>query len=173
MRPEAKRERLLVEELAGEAVVYDLDSDTVHRLDQRAYQVWRSCDGSHTAEMIASAMHDEQPGEHSAADCLAVVEAAIYQLLEAGLLLAGEQERASAKRGPTRRDLLAKAGAAGGLILVYSIAAPTPAMAASPDCGAKPEADSPCFWTCTDGGWTCEGGGKCHTNSNNVCTTRD
>jgi hypothetical protein len=135
MNPKARTEGLLVEELDGEAVVYDLDTDMVHRLDRRAFQVWRSCDGHQTIEMIAKAMSGEQQGQPLAANRLAVVEAAVHQLQEAGLLLSAEKDEAIAKREPTRRQLLATAGtvsaAAGGLTLVQSIAAPTPAMAAS------------------------------------------
>lgn len=139
MRPTAKKEGLLIEELAGEALVYDLDNRMVHRLDQQAFQVWRSCDGHHTPEMIASTLTAEQHGEHLDADHLAVVETAVRQLRDAGLLLPLDEEDPSAKQPPTRRDLLARAGAlgaagaaGGALILVHSIAAPTPAMAASP-----------------------------------------
>jgi hypothetical protein len=201
MRPKAKTEGLLVEELGGEALVYDLDSRMVHRLDHRAFQVWRSCDGHHTIEMITTTMKEEQQGEHLAVDHLAVVEAAVHQLQEAGLLLSGEkEEKAGAKRRPTRRDLLARAAgtagaAVGGLILVHSIAAPTPAMAASPTPTPTPRpsptrtrippgtSDCPCTWTfipnlnAPGGQWQCGGpiappAGKCHgvPNDNGTIT---
>lgn len=172
MRPKAKTESLLIEEFAGEAVVYDLDSDLVHRLDRRAYQVWRSCDGRRSIEMIASAMKEEQQSEHPASDHLAVVQAAVHQLQEAGLLLSAGEKETSAKRMPTRRDLLAKAGtvgaAAGGLILVHSIAAPTPAMAAS----VERQSEDGCKWVQqTNGTWLCtnsRAGVQCIVEHNNV-----
>jgi hypothetical protein len=147
--PTARTDRLLVEELNGEALVYDLDSNIVHHLDHRATQVWRWCDGKTTEATIARRI-----GLEVTADSGGVVETALRQLQAAGLLLLAKD----AGRPLTRREMLTKVGKTAGVVatlqLVTSMAAPTPAMAAS--CGAKPGPETlHCRWICNDGKWGC------------------
>jgi hypothetical protein len=157
MKPKARTAGLLVEELGGEAVVYDLDSDKVHRLDRRAFQVWQACDGQRTIAVIAQTMSD---AAGDTADRLALVEVAVDQLQEAGLLLAQQENEQGPRRLPTRREMLTRTGRAGavvgGLVLVQTIAAPTPAMAASPPPSPGP-ADDTCSWSYRFGRFTCTG----------------
>src|SRR5947207_11051235 len=57
--PNARRERLIIEELEGETLVYDLDSHKAHSLNASAALVWRHCDGRTTVSDIARIMHNE------------------------------------------------------------------------------------------------------------------
>jgi hypothetical protein len=48
MTPLARQDDLMVEELADETVVYDVQRDKVHRLNRTAALIWRQCDGHTT-----------------------------------------------------------------------------------------------------------------------------
>jgi hypothetical protein len=167
MRPKARTAGLLVEELGGEAVVYDLDSDKVHRLDRRAFQVWQACDGQRTIAMIAQTISD---AAGDTADRLALVEVAVDQLQEAGLLVAQQENEQGARRPPTRREMLTRTGSAGafaGLAMIQTVTAPTPIMTAS-DTEPGPH-DEDCRWKWQippkQGQWTCWGT-NCRTKYN-------
>ncbi|HEV7808941.1 MAG TPA: PqqD family protein [Solirubrobacteraceae bacterium] len=156
MRPAAREEDLLVEIVDGEAIIYDLRSNDVHHLDERALAIWRACDGRTTIQQIANASVDAGS-----------VEPTLRALDAAGLL-----EQVGELR--SRRQLLVAGGVAAAMPIVATVAAPTPAMAASPKpCtkgtrGCVPGvADMGCEWTfvatcivCTagpedPGKWTC------------------
>ncbi len=153
IRPVARTENLLVEEVEGEVVLYDLDRDKAHCLNGAAAEVWRLCDGERTPKEMAEAMDDG--GNGLAED---VVWQGLSQLHRKGLL-------ASPQRLPqhiSRRELVQKASlwtAAGVLAIptIKSIVAPTPAHAASlaPDTCCQ-------YQSCTDtqvGCQTCVSGG--------------
>ena len=57
--PNARREGLIVEELAEETLVYDLDTHRAHSLNSSATLVWRHCDGRTSVSEMAQIMHDE------------------------------------------------------------------------------------------------------------------
>lgn len=52
--PHARTEGLIVQELADEVLVYDLDRDTAHCLNQTAALVWKYCDGKTTVTSMAA-----------------------------------------------------------------------------------------------------------------------
>jgi hypothetical protein len=144
MKPNARTEGLLVEELNGEAVIYDLETKIVHHLNRVAFSVWRCCDGKTTLEMIA-----RRTGTESEAADQTAVKVAVQQLQVAGLLLPANAEEGLR----TRRHLLTKGAAAG------AIAVPTPAMAASPPPPPGPNVGD-CFWQFQPnkpGNWVCTG----------------
>ena len=122
-QPLARSEDLIVEELGDEVLVYDSNSDTAHCLSPDAARVWRHCDGgtsieSLTAQVSLSAERVED----------ALHELERCELLKARPTLTGD--------GHTRRELglkVAKVGAAAAAMpLIVSVAAPSPAMAATP-----------------------------------------
>jgi hypothetical protein len=127
VRPLARDENLLIEEVDGEVVVYDLDRDEAHCLNDTAAHVWRLCDGKRSPQEISEAIGD--PGAPLGEE---VVWQALSQLHRRHLL-------ASPARLPqhiSRRDLARKAAlwtAAGVLALptIKSIVAPTSAHALS------------------------------------------
>src|SRR5919206_3923636 len=51
--PQARSENLIVEELDGEVLVYDIDRDRAHCLNSTAALVWKLCNGRRTPGDIA------------------------------------------------------------------------------------------------------------------------
>ena len=56
----ARHDRLVVEAVSDELVVYDLDRGTVHLLNPVAALVWKHCDGRTTVAQLASLLHAEE-----------------------------------------------------------------------------------------------------------------
>lgn len=130
MRIQARKDNLLVQNLDEEVVVYDQDTDQVHRLNGAAAVVWRSCDGKTTvADMAATlASETELPEDET------IIHHALKQFDKAGLLLEGVPALHDIER-ISRRRLIAKlsvgAGIAVLLPLVSSMVAPSPVYAQS------------------------------------------
>lgn len=122
MNPRSRQQGVLVQEVAGETLLYDLDRHRAHCLGPLLVEVWRSCDGRRTPAQIAQAV-ERRTGhpvdEHAMAVALRRLGRA--RLLEDG----GESVRL---RG--RRDLLKKAAGMAGLALV-SVTAPRASEAAT------------------------------------------
>ena len=123
-RPLAWTGQLVVEEIADEVMVYDRRNSQAHCLSSAAARVWRACDGRRTVGELSDALALEQQ----------IVRGALEELDDCGLLDRGP------RAGLTRREAtsrLAKMGAAAASApLIYSVAVPTPALAASP-CAAN------------------------------------
>lgn len=128
IKARARTERLVVQELPDETLVYDLDRDRAHCLNQTAAFVWRNCDGRTGAKEIASALANN--AGHQVDE--RVVWLAIDQLGRSHLLetIPPLPEHFS---GLKRREVIRALGlsAAVALPLVASIIAPTPAQAAT------------------------------------------
>lgn len=150
--PLARSDQLVVEPAGEELLVYDQRSDRAHCLSSTAALVWRTCDGRSTAEQISGAL---------ALD-VETVSRAIAELEACELL------ETPVTTGVTRREAtasLAKMGAAAATApLVYSITAPTPALAITE---ASCEAQTPggkCNITtscCSGSGHSCPSGCVC------------
>src|SRR5262245_16312355 len=52
-RPRPRSERLLVQELPDEVLIYDMERNDVHCLNGSAARVWALCDGERTVPEIA------------------------------------------------------------------------------------------------------------------------
>jgi DNA-binding transcriptional ArsR family regulator len=118
--PRARTDELVVEEVGDEVLVYDERTAAAHCLSGPAGAVWRACDGQTTIDEIAARIKLDHE----------TVVRALDQLEQCELLDVPEPA------GITRRDAtekLLKVGAAAAVAspLIYSIAAPTPALAAS------------------------------------------
>ncbi len=123
MKPRARRDGIIVQEVGNEAVVYDTARDRAHRLNAVAAAVWRHCDGSRSAVDLGSTLRAEglivDPG---------LVEVALVDLQQAHLLLADAAPDAAL----SRRELLTRLQLAAALApMVVSILAPVPAAAQS------------------------------------------
>ncbi len=57
--PKARKEKLIVKELADETLVYDLENDRAHCLNQTAASVWKHCDGKATVSELAALLEAE------------------------------------------------------------------------------------------------------------------
>jgi hypothetical protein len=165
MKPEARRDGLVVKEVADEVLVYDLEAHRAHCLNRTAAVVFKHCDGRTSVAQIANHVRREMDAPADEA----VVWLALDQIEKAGLL----QERVVPRSGParySRREVMRRVGVAGGLAvlvpMVTSILAPTPVEAAATcvnDCSGQTNgtpcsltAPSNCFCTCNAN--VCEGG---------------
>jgi Coenzyme PQQ synthesis protein D (PqqD) len=107
------RKNVLVRELEDEVLMYDLESERAHCLNQTAAIVWKHCDGKTSVDQI---LHILQSESHSSVS-ESIVLLALEQLNKARLL---EQPISTAdwkSRGPTRREVLRKLGAASAVAL--------------------------------------------------------
>lgn len=122
--PKARSEKLAVQELDGEVLVYDLDRDKAHCLNRPLALVWRACDGKTSVpqlgQLLGAALATEVAEE--------VIWAALEQLSKLHLL---EEKVQRPERAISRRDLVRLAGAAALVPAVVTILAPAPAQAAS------------------------------------------
>jgi len=126
--PQARRNQLVIQELADEVLVYDLERDQAHCLNQTAAMVWQHCDGKSDAAMIAVRLGDELQAPVDER----MVWFALEQLGRDKLL----EERIvppPAIAGMTRRQMVRTMGLAAvvAVPLITSIVAPRPAQAVS------------------------------------------
>lgn len=153
MLPQVREDGLVVQELADETVVYDLDRHQAHCLNPTAALVWRHCDGRTTVAEMAARLDEAL----NIRDGVPLVRLALVQLDRAHLLCErsrGVGEAARVSRRAVARQLGLTAGLAVLLPLVTSIVAPTPAMAA----------------TCTPNAPKCKGPTQPCTGNQQCCT---
>jgi coenzyme PQQ synthesis protein D (PqqD) len=126
--PRARKEKLIVKELPDETLIYDLDRDKAHCLNETAGLVWKECDGKRTIAELAMAL-EKKLGAPVDED---VIRLALDQL-ERFHLLEKEIPETTYALGISRRKLIRKITTAGvvSLPFVISILAPIPAQAAS------------------------------------------
>lgn len=125
-KPVARRENLVIQELPGEVLVYDLATDKAHCLNDTAASVWKSCDGQNSigdiARLLAAPNGGTVPED--------VVWLAIDQLGANNLL---ETQVNADFAGQNRRQVIKKIGFAAvvALPLVTSLVAPKAVQAGS------------------------------------------
>ena len=127
MFPQARREDVIVCEMADETLVYTKDSNKAHCLNRTAAFVWNLCNGRTSIAAIATALQKELglPAEEE------LVHLALEEL-EKGKLLEGTNAFPE-KSNCSRRAVLAKLGVSLiALPLVMSVTAPNARAAASP-----------------------------------------
>lgn len=121
--PNARRERLLVEGLAEETLVYDLDSNKAHSLNASAALVWRNCDGRKSVREAARIISREL----SVPESEDLVLLALARL-ETARLLADYIPKSEVTRRAVLKKLALTVGMSALLPVVHSIVAPTPAQ---------------------------------------------
>jgi hypothetical protein len=152
-KPRARREGLIVQTLPDETLVYDLDRDLAHCLNQSASLVWNYCDGRNTTKQIVRAVSGDL--DHSVDEKF--VWLALDQLGRNHLLVDGLPS--SSISGMSRREVMKAlaVSAAVAVPVVASIVAPTPAQAATClHAGASCTSSAQCCSGVCDGG--CIGG---------------
>ena len=124
--PTARTNGLVVQDVPDEVLVYDLESNKAHCLNQTAAMVWKACDGKTSVSDIARSI-GSQTGEKVADD---LVWLAIDQLQENSLL---EVQVPTKFAGQSRREALKKIGMASmiALPIIASLAAPKSVLASS------------------------------------------
>ena len=138
--PLARTNGLVVQEVPNEVLVFDMETNEAHCLNETAAMVWKYCDGKTSVPEIAGIL-GENKGSSVPDD---LVWLAIDQLNEHKLL---EQEVASKFAGQSRREVLRKIGLAAvvALPIVASMAAPRSVLAnISCTCGASDPPDLDC-----------------------------
>jgi hypothetical protein len=141
-RPLRRKEGLVIQELPDEVLVYDLDRDRAHCLNQTAAFVWQHCDGRTTAGEIARSLGRKV----NASVDEKLVWFAIDQLGR-NHLMATRAVPPQLAAGLNRREMVRALGLAAAVAVpvVATIVAPTPAQAS----------------TCVASGGACTTGAQC------------
>lgn len=128
-RPVARSGGLVVEELDGETLIYDVKSHDAHCLNESALLIWEACDGTVTVEGLVELLDARGFPEAES-----LVWMTLKRLSRLGLF---EDEIAMPRQGArySRKEAMRMMGRAAGLALaaplVTSIVAPLAAQAAS------------------------------------------
>ena len=126
LAPRARQNRLVVRELEDEVLVYDLERNEAHCLNQTAGLVWRHCDGQTTISEMTELLRKDLG--------LAANDQTVWHaLFELGKdhLLEEQVSRPAATSVVTRRHMLQKVGVAVTAAAVTSIAVGGVAQAVS------------------------------------------
>jgi len=147
--PMARQNGLVVQEMPDEVLVYDLDTNKAHCLNQSAARVWRACDGQSTVADIVKEFDGKVTEDF--------VWLAIDQLSENGLL---ESQVAPRFAGQSRRQVLKTIGFASlvALPVISSLVAPQQALGAI-SCGCTQ--NSQCATRTACPAVTCNPNGAC------------
>ena len=140
MRPRARRDGLIVEELPDEVLVYDLERDRAHCLNDSAMAVWRHCNGRRGVPELTRRVSRELGSKVDES----WVRVALGRLGRAHLL--NDKVEPATPVSTARRKLLAAMAA---LPVVLSIVSPPAAAAAN--CLAPGSCCSPGDKCCTVG----------------------
>ena len=124
--PIARQSGLVVQEMPDEVLVYDLNNNKAHCLNDSAAFVWRTCDGKNTVSDIVHEFEIASKGTVTED----FVWLAIDQLQENGLLEAGTVSRFA---GQSRREVLKKIGLASlvAIPVIASLVTPQNVLGAS------------------------------------------
>ena len=123
--PLARTNGLVVQDVPNEVLVFDMETNEAHCLNETAAMVWKYCDGKTSVPQIAEIL-GENKGSGVNDD---LVWLAIDQLNEHKLL---EKEVMTKFAGQSRREVLRKIGLASmiALPIIASMAAPRSVLAA-------------------------------------------
>ena len=159
--PVARKEGLVIQEMPDEILVYDMETNQAHCLNQTAASVWKSCDGVNSVADITKKLEKEFktviPEDF--------VWLAIDQLSKDKLL---EQEIETKISGLSRREVIKRIGFASlaALPVVAMLSFPQSALAVTcpnsicsntAGSGGCPGAQHCCQGTCTGAGIPCPG----------------
>jgi hypothetical protein len=124
--PSARKNGLVIQEMPDELLVYDLDTNKAHCLNNTAAFVWKSCDGKTSVSDMAALM-DLESGSKVPED---LIWLAIDQLSENKLL---EEDLRANFNGQSRRAVIKKIGLASVIAIpvIASLVAPPSALAAT------------------------------------------
>lgn len=136
--PVARTESLIVKEVDGETLVYDLKTDKAHCLNDTAARVWKNCDGRKSVSEISEQLSTES--NTSVEDEL--VWLALDQL-EKFKLLEEAPARPAFLAGMTRRQMVARLG-------IAAVALPAIVAIVAPEAKAQGSAPIPPGGCCTN-----------------------
>jgi hypothetical protein len=131
MRPLARTESLLSEEVDDELLIFDEQFQVACRLNASAALIWRNCDGERTVADLVGILSAEL-GEVASEEMVLI---ALDALAGHNLILSGYQVRDKDAVRLGRRHFMQRVGLLGAAVaavpIVASMVAPTPASAAS------------------------------------------
>lgn len=151
--PRARQTGLIIKHLPDETLVYDLEKEKAHCLNQTATFIWKNCDGAITPKALAGKMERElgQPVSEEMI-WLALDQLERFNLLEDRLI------KPMHLASMSRRDLVRRIGVAALLLpAIVSITAPT--AQAQVSCIASGNLCHPQIPCCDPGG--CNPSGRC------------
>ena len=158
--PRARKDGLVIKELVNETLVYDLERDEAHCLNQTAALVWKCCDGKTTVVRMAGLLQDQLDTSVNAD----VVWLAIKQLQRFHLVESYDEDTVAMPTVSRRNLVLKYAPAALVLPLIMSISAPAAAQAASPTPSPTPD---PCVANPGGEGCPCQSDIDCDSQNCN------
>ena len=125
--PLARTKALIIKELPDETLVYDLETDKAHCLNETAARLWKSCDGKKTVAQL----HESMVQETNSPVPEEMVWLALDQL-EQFKLLETPVNQPTHLSSMSRRQMIRLAGTAAIAVpVITSIVAPSPAQAQS------------------------------------------
>lgn len=127
--PVARSRNLIVRELSDETLIYDLETDEAHYLNQTAALVWKNCDGTRDIHQLLELIEK--------ASSFVVTEDVVWlalKHLKKFRLLETDPETLSPATGINRRELVRRFGVAMSLPLIISIVAPAAQAQGTQDC---------------------------------------
>jgi hypothetical protein len=130
LMPHARQVGLIVRELEDETLIFDIDANKAHCLNQTAAMVWKHCDGVSPVSQVCESLSREFKTRIEEK----VVWYALQQLHKGNLLEQKiEMPAPFMIAGMSRRQMVRTLGLAAivAVPLVTSIVAPTPAQAAT------------------------------------------
>jgi hypothetical protein len=150
--PLARRGRIVVKQLPKELLIYDLENNRAHCLNDSAAAIWHLCDGLTSIDQIKRIL-DERGLQD-------VTEDLIWNTLDQlgrRCLLEGDLDRRTPVRSFSRREAVKRIGGAVLAVpLIHSVTAPTLAQAGS--CLPK---NRPCTFDAQCCSNNCHHNGKC------------
>ncbi len=156
--PKAREENLVVQELDGEVLIYDLNANKAFCLNKSSALIWQACDGKKDVseirdllgKLLNSSVNDD------------FVWLALDQLKKENLI-ENKDEIVVDYNGMSRREVIRKVGLASvvALPLISSLVAPTDVNAQTASCTGNSR----------PAGCNCNGNGQCASNMcvNNIC----
>jgi len=165
--PVSRKDNLVIQELPGEVLIYDMKENKAFCLNETSALVWQACDGKNSISDISKFVGEKL--QSPANDDL--VWFAIDQLKKEKLI-ENESELTDQFAGMARREVIKKIGLGSMIVLpiVATIVAPV-AYAANSTCGTSCMCNNASAWAvggiCTQG----SGGNMCPATptSCNVC----
>lgn len=130
MKPKARRDELVIEELPEETLVYDLNRHKAYCLNQTTAVIWSHCDGQTDIKQLSRVLQKKLnlPADED------LIGLALERLERAHLLSTPMKEETERPR-KSRRELMQRLGWIGGMAAllpaVITITAPTAQAAAS------------------------------------------
>jgi hypothetical protein len=161
----ARKEGLVIQEMPDEVLVFDLETNKAHCLNETAAFVWKACDGKNSVADITK-LFGSKSGTSVPED---LIWLALDQLKTKNLI-ENKDEIVVDYNGMSRREVIRKVGLASvvALPLISSLVAPMAASAQSTTCNPNGTGTSQGV------GCNCQGNSNCASNNcaSGICHAR-